>query len=252
MPTNKPEAALTSEPDAELTVALAEYEHLREVRRAISDQSTARFNFFLVVASAGTAVSAGLVTAGVRVSGSRVGTVVAIGTLVLLLGVAVFVRQVEYNGRSRRYAVAMTALRTYFVRRHPELSPYVLLPTLDDPGPFASEPFRRHWIRDAVGLAGTVGLMNSALMGVAAGMALGRTAHWAVAAAAGGVLVVASLAAHVAYVRRKLAASAGQIGDVLSRRTLAGPTAPAPGPTAPAPGPAGAEPAQAKAARPAG
>ncbi|MGN9809017.1 hypothetical protein ACTMSW_06630 [Micromonospora sp. BQ11] len=71
----------------------------------------------------------------------------------LLLGIAVFARQVELNDRGRRYAVAATTLRTYLTRRAPDLAPYVLLPTLDDSGPFAPEPFRRHWFSDLVGRA---------------------------------------------------------------------------------------------------
>jgi hypothetical protein len=138
--------------------------------------------------------------------------------------VAVFARQVEYNGRSRRYAVAETTLRTYLLRRCPDLSPYVLMPTLDDPGPFAAEPFRRHWFRDAVGLAGTVGLMNSALLAVGAGIALRFVAPWWVAAAAGVALMLAAVTMHVWYVRRRLAASVAQVGEVLAERSLTPPT----------------------------
>jgi hypothetical protein len=220
---------VTNEPadelDTALTVALAEYEHLREARRAISEQSTARFNFFLVIASAGTAVSAGLVGTSGDLSRSRLGAIATIGGLVLLLGVAVFARQVEYNGRSRRYAVAETTVRTYLVRRSPDIAPYLLMPTLDDAGPFAAEPFRRHWLRDAVGLAGTVGLMNSALVAVGGGVALGAMAPWWVAAAAGVALMAAAVTAHVGYVRRRLADSVAMVGEVLTRRRLAAPPA---------------------------
>lgn len=210
--------------DPSLTVALAEYEHLREARRAINEQSTARFNFFLVIASAGTAVSAGLVGAGAGggdgFSAARAGTIAAIGALLLLLGVAVFARQVEFNGRSRRYAVAETALRTYLIRRSPDLARYVLMPTLDDAGPFAAEPFRRHWFRDAVGLAGTVGLMNSALVGAGGGLALSAVTPWWLAAVAGVALMLTAVTLHVVYVRRRLATSVAQVGAVLSRRGL--------------------------------
>jgi hypothetical protein len=218
----------TDDPEVALTVALAEYEHLREARRAVSDQSAARFNFFLVIASAGTAVSAGLVGAAAEsgLGSGRAGTIVGIGALVLLLGVAVFARQVEYNLRSRRYAVAETVLRTYLMRRSPGLSRYVLMPTLDDAGPFAAEPFRRHWLRDVVGLAGTVGMVNSALLAVGLGLGLAGPAPWWVAAVAGVAVMVAAVAAHVGYVRRRLAGSVAQVGEVLARRGLSGPGVP--------------------------
>ena len=216
---------MIDEPDPTLAVALAEYQHLREVRRAIHDQSTARFNFFLVVASAGTAVSAGIVGAGATadlgLNGARIGAVLAIGALVLLLGLSVFARQVEFNGRSRRYAVAETTVRTYLTRRCPDLAPYVLMPTLDDAGPFAAEPFRRHWFRDAVGLAGTAGLLNSALVAVGGGAGLwAAAAPWWAAAAVGVSLLVATVTGHVWYVRRRLAASVVLVGGVLAEREL--------------------------------
>lgn len=215
---------MTTERDATLTVALAEYAHLREARRALGEQAAVRFNFFLVVASAGTAVSAALVGAGARAGGrldaARVGAIVVIAALVLLLGVAVFARQVEFNGRSRRYAVAETTLRTYLTRHSPELAPYLLMPTLDDAGPFAAAPFRRHWARDAVGLAGTAGLVNSALVATGGGVAVGRTAPWWAAVGAGLLLLAAAVTLHVVYVRRRLAASVAEVGEVLRRRGL--------------------------------
>jgi hypothetical protein len=207
-----------TDPDIDLTVALTEYERLTEARRSIQDNSTARFNFFLAVASAATAVSAGLVGTAARFSAVRAGVVAAIGALVLLLGLSVFVRQVEFNDRHRRYAVAMTALRTYLLRRTPDLAPYVLMPTLDDPGPFAKEPFRRHWLRDAVGLAGTVGLLNSALLGVGAAAAVLAAGPPWLAVAAGVAVLAGSVAAHVGYVRGRVARSAAEVGAVLRRR----------------------------------
>nr|MDT0662470.1 hypothetical protein [Micromonospora sp. DSM 115978] len=207
-----------TDPDVELTVALTEYERLTEARRSIQDNSTARFNFFLAVASAATAVSAGLVGTATRFSPVRAGVVTAIGALVLLLGLSVFARQVEFNDRHRRYAVAMTALRTYLIRRSPGLAPFVLMPTLDDPGPFAPEPFRRHWLRDAVGLAGTVGLLNSALIGVGAAAGVLAVGPAWLAVGAGVALLAGSVALHVGYVRRRVARSAAEVGAVLRRR----------------------------------
>ncbi|SCL17210.1 hypothetical protein GA0070616_1226 [Micromonospora nigra] len=209
---------MADEPDVPLTVALAEYEHLRELSRAVHDQSTARFTFFLAVASAATAVSAGLVTTGSP--GGRYGPAVlgGLGVLVLLLGISVFARQVELNDRGRRYAVAATVLRTYLARRAEGLAPYLMLPTLDDPGPFAPEPFRRHWFRDLVSQAGMIGLLNSVLVAFAAALATMATGPAWAGAVAAAVLLPVSAAVHLRVIRRRVARSATQVGTVLTHR----------------------------------
>ncbi|HYN95201.1 MAG TPA: hypothetical protein VES42_15235 [Pilimelia sp.] len=205
-----------SEPDAALTIALAEYAQLNDGRRAVSEQSHARFNFFLIIASASAAVAAGVTGTG-RVPGWAVA---AVGGVVLLLGVGAFARQVEFTVRYRRAAVAETAIRTYLVRRAPDLAPFVLMPTLDDDGPFGAAPLRRRWLRDAVGLAGTVGLLNGALVGFGAGFAVaGFAPSWA-GAAAGLTVAAGAVTAHVAYVRRRLADTATQVEGALAGRSL--------------------------------
>ncbi|MFR9780533.1 hypothetical protein ACL02O_31355 [Micromonospora sp. MS34] len=211
--------------DTELTIALAEYEHLRELSRTVHDQSTARFTFFLAVASGATAVSAGLLTTGAPAPAGPA-VLAGLGLLVLLLGIFVFARQVELNDRGRRYAVAATVLRTYLARRAPGLTPFIIMPTLDDPGPFAPEPFHRHWFRDLVSQAGMIALVNSALVGLAAGLAvLPAGPAWLagpVAAAAG----AASVAGHLRAIRRRVARSATHVGAVLSTRPLSPPAPP--------------------------
>lgn len=206
--------------DTELTIALAEYEHLREMSRAVHDQSAARFTFFLAVASGATAVSAGLITTGTPRGPVGPAVLAGLGLLVLLLGVFVFARQVELNDRGRRYAVAATVLRTYLARRAPELAPFIAMPTLDDPGPFAPEPFRRHWFRDLVSQAGMLALVNSVLVGLAVALAVLAAGTTWLAVLAAAAVVPASIAAHLRVIRRRVARSAGQVGAVLDRRAL--------------------------------
>ncbi|NES16609.1 MULTISPECIES: hypothetical protein [Micromonospora] len=206
--------------DTELTIALAEYEHLRELSRAVHDQSAARFTFFLAVASGATAVSAGLITTGTPPGPVGPAVLAGLGLLVLLLGVFVFARQVELNDRGRRYAVAATVLRTYLTRRAPELAPFIVMPTLDDPGPFAPEPFRRHWFRDLVSQAGMLALVNSVLVGLAVALAALAADAARLAGPAAALVVAASIAAHLRIIRRRVARSAGQVGAVLDRRSL--------------------------------
>lgn len=206
--------------DRELTIALAEYEHLRELSRAVHDQSTARFTFFLAVASAATAVSAGMLTTGTPGGWLRPPVLVGLGLLVLLLGVFVFARQVELNDRGRRYAVAATVLRTYLARSAPDLTPFLIMPTLDDPGPFAPEPYRRHWFRDLVSQAGMIALVNSVLVGLAAALAVLAAGPGWLAALVAALVLPASVAAHLSVVRRRVARSAAQVGTVLAARAL--------------------------------
>ncbi|MCI4062115.1 hypothetical protein MRQ36_05870 [Micromonospora sp. R77] len=213
---------MSQDQDTPLTIALAEYEHLRELSRAVHDQSAARFTFFLAVATAATAVSAGLVTTGGSALAGpvRPAVLAGLGVLVLLLGVAVFARQIELNDRGRRYAVAATVLRTYLTRRAPELAAYVIMPTLDDPGPFAPEPFRRHWFRDLVSQAGMIAVVNSVLVALAAALAVLAAGPVWLAATAAALVVAGSLALHVRVIRRRIAGSAAQVGLVLDRRSL--------------------------------
>lgn len=218
---------MAEEPDVPLTIALAEYEHLRELSRAVHDQSAARFTFFLAVASAATAVSAGLITTGTPAGRVRPAVLAGLGLLVLLLGISVFARQVELNDRGRRYAVAATVLRTYLARRTPELAPFMMMPTLDDPGPFAPEPFRRHWFRDLVSQSGMIALVNSVLVALAAALTVMMTAGpaWSAVTVAAVVLPV-SVAVHLRVLRRRVARSADRVGVVLARRTALAPDAP--------------------------
>ncbi|MBM0226502.1 MULTISPECIES: hypothetical protein [Micromonospora] len=215
---------MAQDTDVPLTIALAEYEHLRELSRAVHDQSAARFTFFLAVASAATAVSAGLITTGSPDGWVRPAVLAGLGVLVLLLGISVFARQVELNDRGRRYAVAATVLRTYLARRAPDLTAYVMMPTLDDHGPFAPEPFRRHWFRDLVSQAGMIALLNSVLLGLAAALAVLAAGPPWLAITVAALVVPGSVAAHLRVIRRRIARSADRVGTVLADRRLASTT----------------------------
>ncbi|MEU3457801.1 hypothetical protein ABZ671_30050 [Micromonospora sp. NPDC006766] len=217
--------------DTELTIALAEYQHLRELSRTVHDQSVARFTFFLAVASGATAVSAGLISTGGPHGRFGPAVVAGLGLLVLLLGIFVFARQIELNDRGRRYAVAATVLRTYLARRAPALSPFIIMPTLDDPGPFAPEPFNRHWFRDLVSQAGMIALVNSALLGLATTLtALLLAAPAWLAAPIAAVVAATSVTAHLRAMRRRIARSAAHVGTVLTTRPLTPPPPPPPPP----------------------
>jgi len=209
---------VTDEPDVALTVALAEYEHLRDALRANTAQATARFNFFLVVASAATAVSGGLITGG-GTGTANTSAVVGLGALVLLLGLTVFVRQVEFTNRANLYGAAVDSVRTYLVRRAPTVGPYLLLPTFDTPGVYQGRPPGGRWTRDAIGLAGTVSLVNSALVGLGAGVAIRHAGAPKWLAVTGGIAVLLlGMLTHLWYVSHRRAAATARIWSSVDRR----------------------------------
>ncbi|WP_155374790.1 hypothetical protein [Catellatospora vulcania] len=227
LPTPAPDAARRAADDIELTVALAEYTKILEMRRAVSDQAHNRYNFFLVIATAVAAVSAGLLGSNID-DNVKVGAVATLGTLVLLMGPAVFARQLRYTGASQRYGLAEQTLRTYLLRRAPDLVRFVLLPTLDDAGLFPppASPRRRR-LRDAVGLAATIGLVNSALFAMGGGLlaAAARLPGWAVIALAL-ALFAAAAAGHFWWIGRTARTNAAENRKLLAARALANPSIP--------------------------
>ncbi|MEU8006505.1 hypothetical protein AB0B66_35570 [Catellatospora sp. NPDC049111] len=220
-PTLAPDPARRAADDIELTVALTEYQKIIEMRRAVSDQAHNRYNFFLVIATAVAAVSAGLVGSDIDAE-VRLGVIAALGALLLLMGPAVFLRQLRFTGTAHRYGLAEQALRSYLVRRAPQVAPYVLLPTLDDPGLFlpSAGPGRQRQ-REAVGLAASIGLVNSALLAAGGGYALNALDNdgWALF-----LLVVAlfaaSAAVHLWWVSRTVRRDAAERERLLAARAL--------------------------------
>lgn len=218
-PTPAPDLARRAADDIELTVALAEYTKILEMRRAVSDQAHNRYNFFLVIATAVAAVSAGLLGSSID-QNVKIGAVAALGTLVLLMGPAVFLRQLRYTGAAQRYGLAEQTLRTYLVRRAPDVAPFVLLPTLDHDGLFPPPVNRLHQhLRDAVGLAATIGLVNSALFAIGGGLAFsGLLADWAIVVLALALFAVTA-ALHLWWVSRTVRNNHTEHHRLLAERT---------------------------------
>ena len=148
--------------DDALTIALAEYATLSDLQRSIREQSAARFNFFLVITTAVIAVTASQFTS--RPTRSVVTATAALGILLLVIGISIFFRQVEFSSRGQRYAAAQDAVRTFLIEQAPGLEPYMFMPTLNDRG-VIGRTYRTHsWRRDVVSLAGTVALFNSTIL----------------------------------------------------------------------------------------
>lgn len=149
--------------DAELTIALAEYAHINDLRNQIDQKSSARFNFYLALATAVAAVSAGLLST--QPSDTKIVVASAsLGVVVLVFGYAIFLRQVAFTAHSARLTAAGNAIRIYLAKRAPDLAPYMLLPVGKDRGafPYRATPFG--------GFAGAIGILNSAVLAVATGL----------------------------------------------------------------------------------
>ncbi|MEV4757878.1 hypothetical protein AB0J86_22560 [Micromonospora sp. NPDC049559] len=219
---------MAEEPDVGLTVALAEYEHLREARRGNNDESSARFNFFLVLATAATAVAGGLITGGGS-GAAAVAAVIGLGGLVLLLGLTVFVRLVEFRARNRLYAVAIDSVRTYLARRAPDVAPYMIMPTLDAPGVYQGRPPGGGWVYGTISLAGTVCLINSALIGVGTGVAVRHAGAVTWVALTAGLLALAvAVSLQVGYLNLRSRAARRRIQADLDARPRPADPVPAP------------------------
>jgi hypothetical protein len=205
--------------DVALDVALAEYEFAREQRRLSYEGSAARFNYFLLIASGGTAAVAGLVGTQQVSDTARTVAAMTIGGVVLLLGFVIFVRLVNYRLVAIEYAYTINALRTYLLTRAPQLRPYSLLPTLDDADAVPYGFPRYRGLRSWTGLAQTVGLVNSVLAGLAVGV-LTRSADaagWAAIVSGAGLAIACSLA-HRAYERRLIGDIDGRMRSEVRRR----------------------------------
>ena len=129
-----------------------------------------------------------------------------LGVMVVIVGLAMFLRQVRFTGRNVRLTAAQIAMRTYLARRAPAVRPFMYLPVEDDRGVFPGG--KMSWINQSLGLPGTTALINSALVALIVGLALGGT-PWSIIPAA--LVFLVFLTAQVAYVGRARAAWARDI-----------------------------------------
>jgi hypothetical protein len=183
--------------DPSLTVALAEYAELSELRRRADQGSAARFNYFTAVAAAGAAIASALIASSDKNPAAQLAGAVAIGAMLLLLGVMSFVRLVNYRLSRAEYTAAMAALRSYFVHRAPDVGPFIVLPT----GDYSVRPRRGPLAKPSwVDLAMTVGFINSALLAAAVGWALwwwGQPMPRVLSTA--GIVLIIAIAIHRGY-----------------------------------------------------
>ncbi|WP_117208077.1 hypothetical protein [Allorhizocola rhizosphaerae] len=192
----------TPDSDPELEIALAEYAHINELRNQIDQKSSNRFNFYLALVTAVIAVSAGLLPE--RPDDQ---TVLALAAIALLFGISIFARQVAFTSYSARLKASGNAIRVYLARRAPDLKPYLLLPVGADRGAFPARlsPFG--------GFAGTIGILNSAIVGFGFSLLIGNLLP-------GAIVFAAALTGHLVYVYDSRNATARAIAAIYEQRGL--------------------------------
>ncbi len=138
-----------------------------------------------------------------------------LGAMVVIVGVAMFLRQVRFTGRGVRLTAAQIAMRTYLARRAPTVRPYMYLPVEGEGGVFPGA--KMNWINQSLGLPGTTALINSALVALIVGLAFGGTL-WSIAPAAFAFLVF--LMAQVVYLGRARGRWAREIATLNASRGI--------------------------------
>jgi hypothetical protein len=189
-----------STPDDDLTIALAEYAHLNELRHQLEQKSSNRFNFFLALSTTSAAVTAALLS---QFKGSQVN--IAAGALlgmVLVVGFATYLRQLRFARQNARLDAAQIALRTYLARRAPTVRAYMFLPVEDDRGVLLRG--KTNWINQSLGLPGNTAIINSALLALALAFAIGPDPLTA-------IVFILALGSQIGYIGRARARWAREI-----------------------------------------
>jgi hypothetical protein len=211
----------TATNDEALTIALAEYEHVRQLRIAHTDNASNQVGQLFIGASVAVAAIAGLVgLAGDNIGDAVPVALLGIGCTVFGLGVLVYLRMQRTRRWRFIYDTSLAALRTYMVRRVPEIRPYVLEGILGtDPAKF--RPHRR-------GVLLVIVLANSIVVGLVGGYAawLYVARQPAVSAIVGTLGFVVALASHVTSDRRLVARTNRLIEARKARRGWSGVSAP--------------------------
>ncbi|GLW90610.1 hypothetical protein Aglo03_14260 [Actinokineospora globicatena] len=149
---------------------MAEYQHLRELRRQIIDRSNSRFNFFLIVVSATvTSITAMLAT---NTGPNRLLSALPLAGGLFLLGVMMFTRLVEFRSVQDEYTTALNTIRSFLVQLYPPIGQYFLLPTVEEQISKSKQARTGRRRFTSHGLADSVALINGIVGGFTVGLAI--------------------------------------------------------------------------------
>jgi hypothetical protein len=186
-----------------LTALTTEHFTLQGARAQTAGESASRASLYIL------SVSSTLVALGFIGPSGRPFDVFALTVLptLYLLGVFTFVRVVECSAEDYRYGVAINRIRNYYKRIAGEQAALFLLSGHDDGrGVFANAALPLEGRRHYFSFATVVAVINSVVGGSAIAIALGAIAgaSLGVAAAAGGLVAIVSLALLLRHADRLL------------------------------------------------
>jgi hypothetical protein len=186
-----------------LTALTTEHFTLQGARAQTASESASRASLYIL------SVSSTLVALGFIGQSGRTFDVFALTVLPTLyvLGVFTFVRVVECSAEDFRYGVAINRIRNYYKRIAGDQAALFLLSGHDDGrGVFANAALPVEGRRHYFSFATVVAVINSVVGGSAIAIALGAIAgaSLGVAAAAGGLVAIASLALLLRHADRLL------------------------------------------------
>jgi hypothetical protein len=186
-----------------LTALTTEHFTLQGARAQTASESASRASLYIL------SVSSTLVALGFIGPSGRTFDVFALTVLPTLyvLGVFTFIRVVECSAEDFRYGVAINRIRNYYKRIAGDQAALFLLSGHDDGrGVFANAALPVEGRRHYFSFATVVAVINSVVGGSAIAIALGAIAgaSLGVAAAAGGLVAIASLALLLRHADRLL------------------------------------------------
>jgi hypothetical protein len=208
-------AALRDDPQAAVAFLTTEHFNLASARAATISETNGRASIFLG------SVSAGLVALAFAGQTSRM-TLYTFGLVLFpvltFLGLTTFERLMQTSIDDTIYLQRMNRLRRFYVRAAPGLADYLSLPATSDKVEdiLRLEGFRPGPWQLPLSAPGTVGIINSALVGVTVGLAAGALSDsnlWA-ATVAGLIAFGAAVPAHQWYqATRRVRAMSGSVAE---------------------------------------
>jgi hypothetical protein len=152
-----------SDEDPALTIALFEYESIRELLILGNTQTAARFNYLIFLSAAVIAGSGAIAGGSAMSAAARLAVIAALTLLLTAIGLLTFERIVRFDIVRLEYLAMMGLYRGYLLERAPQLKPYTILPVQRPGEPRSSWP-----VQSALSnLAHATALINSAAMATA-------------------------------------------------------------------------------------
>jgi hypothetical protein len=193
-------AALRGDPQAAVAFVTTEHFNLASARGATISETNGRASIFLG------SVSAGLVAVAFAAQSSRTALYtfgLVLFPVLVFLGLTTFERVLQTSIDDTVYVRRMNRLRRFYIDAAPGLASYLSLPAAGDrlEDVLRLEGFRPGRWQLLLSAPGTVGIINSALIGVTVGLAAGAVSDsnlWA-ATIAGLVAFAVAVPAHERY-----------------------------------------------------